>query len=116
MAASTAGLYNVTAELRRSIGFLGPAEAVINNQPVNAPASGSTPYAEIIFDFGNISVAGSETFTLKFDVSSGPGSLYFETFGIGTTPCANVEETDENNVAFPTERGDPAGFEVIFVP
>ncbi|MFZ0545307.1 MAG: hypothetical protein WAM60_07705, partial [Candidatus Promineifilaceae bacterium] len=83
---------------------------------VNAPASGSTPYGEFIFDFGNISVAGNETFTFKLIINSGPGTLYFETFGIGNTPCANVEETDENDVAFPTERGDPPGFEVIFVP
>jgi hypothetical protein len=116
MAGGTAGLYNIDAELRRSSGFLGPAEAVISGQVINVPASGSEPYGEVILDFGDIIVAGNETFTLKFIVNGGPDSLFFETFGIGNTPCANVEETNENNVAFPTERGDPAGFEVIFVP
>jgi hypothetical protein len=89
---------------------------VISGQVINVPASGSEPYGEVILDFGDIIVAGNETFTLKFIVNGGPGSLFFETFGIGNTPCANVEETNENDVAFPTERGDPAGFEVIFVP
>lgn len=116
MAGGTAGAYNITAELRRSDGFLGAAEAVLSNEIINVPASGSEPYGEVILDFGDILVAGNETFTLKFILNSGPGSLFFETFGIGSTPCANVEETNENDVANPTERGDPAGFEVIFVP
>jgi serine/threonine protein kinase len=116
MAGGTAGAYNIDAELRRSNGYLGPAEAVLSNEIINVPASGSEPQGEVILDFGNIPVAGNETFTLKFIVNSGPGTLFFEIFGIGNTPCANVEETNENDVANPTERSDPAGFEVIFVP
>jgi hypothetical protein len=116
LAGGTAGAYNINAELRRSNGFLGPAEAVVSNQIINVAATGSEPYTEVILDFGDIAVGGNETFTLKFILNSGPGSLYLEIFGIGNTPCPNVEETNENNVANPTERSDPAGFEVIFVP
>jgi hypothetical protein len=116
LAGGTAGAYNINAELRRSNGFLGPAEAVVSNQIINVAATGSEPYTEVILDFGDIAVGGNETFTLKFILNSGPGSLYLEIFGIGNTPCPNVEETNENDVANPTERSDPAGFEVIFVP
>ena len=117
MDGNVAGNYTVSAELRRSNGYLGPADFVAGNVPVAVPGTtDTTPYEEIEFDFGQVAVSGDETFTLKFDVISGPGNLFFETHGIGNTPCPNVQETNENNVANPTERGDPAGFEVIFVP
>jgi hypothetical protein len=116
MAGGTAGLYNIDAELRRSIGFLSPVEALVDNKVVNLPASGVEPQGEVVLDFGNINVVGNETFTLKFILNGGPDSLFFEIFGIGNTPCANVEEVDRNDVANPNERSDPAGFEVIFVP
>jgi serine/threonine protein kinase len=117
MDGNLAGNYTISAELRRSSGFLGPADFVENNVLVAVPGTtNNIPYEEVTLDFGQVSVAGDETFTLKFDVTSGPGNLFFETHGIGNSPCANVEETNENNVANPTERGDPAGFEVIFVP
>ena len=114
---SVAGNYVITAELRRSNGFLGPADFVDSNILVAVPGTtDNVPYEEVTLDFGQVSVSGNETFTLKFDVISGSGNLFFETHGIGNTPCPNVQETNENNVANPTERGDPAGFEVIFVP
>lgn len=117
MDGNVAGNYTISAELRRSNGYLGPADFVAGNVPAAVPGTTDTiPYEEVTFDFGQVAVSGNETFTLKFDVVSGPGNLFFETHGIGNTPCPNVEETSENNVANPTERGDPAGFEVIFVP
>ena len=117
MDGSVAGNYTITAELRRSSGFLGPADFVDGNIVTALPGTtNNVPYEEVTFDFGQVSVSGNETFTLKFDAISGPGGLFFETYGIGNTPCPNVEETNENSVANPTERGDPAGFEVVFVP
>lgn len=116
LAGGTAGAYNISAELRRSSGFVGPTEAVVTNQVINVPATGSEPYGEVNLDFGNISVAGNETFSLKLVVNSGPGALFLEVFGIGSTPCANMDVTNENDVAVPTERTDPAGLEVIFIP
>ncbi len=116
LAGGTAGAYNIDAELRRSSGFVGPTEAVLSNEVINVPATGSEPFGEVILDFGDITVVGNETFTLKIIVNSGPGTLFLEVFGIGNTPCANVEVTNENDVAFPTERTDPAGFEVIYIP
>jgi serine/threonine protein kinase len=117
MDGSVAGNYTITAELRRSNGFLGPADFVDSNIVTALPGTtDNVPYEEVMFDFGQVSVTGNETFALKFDAISGPGGLFFETYGIGNTPCPNVEETSENNVANPTERGDPAGFEVVFVP
>lgn len=117
MDGNVAGNYMVTAELRRSNGFLGPADFVDSNVPIAVPGTvNDAPYEEVTLDFGQVSVPANENFTLKFEVTSGPGNLFFETHGIGNTPCPNVEQTNENNVANPTERGDPAGFEVIFVP
>jgi serine/threonine protein kinase len=114
---SVAGNYFFTAELRRSTGFLGPADYTLNGVGFAAPGTANiTPYAEVTFAFGLIPVTGSETFTLKFTSITGPGTLYLEVFGIGTTPCPGVEETNENNVAVPTERGDPAGFTVRYEP
>ena len=116
MAGGTAGLYNIDAELRRSVGFLGPVEALVDNKVVNLQAAGVEPHGEVLLDFGNINVVGNETFTLKFILNGGPDSIFLEVFGIGSTPCANVEVVDRNDVANPNERTDPAGFEVIFIP
>ncbi len=116
MAGGTAGLYNIDAELRRSTGFLDPVEALVDNKVVNLQAAGVEPHGEVLLDFGTINVVGNETFTLKFILNGGPDSLFLEVFGIGSTPCANVEIVDRNDVANPNERSDPPGFEVIFVP
>jgi len=113
MAASSAASYAITAELRQSSGFTGNPLAT-SRVTVNLPSDASgTPYLPVTFNFGNITVSGSQTFTLKFIPPAGGGTVYFETFGIGNKPCPNVEETEENNVANPTERGDPAGFKVL---
>ena len=116
MAGGPAGLYNIDVELRRSNGFLDPVEVLIDNKIVNLPAAGVEPQGEVLLDFGDVAVAGNETFTIKFILNGGPDVIFFEIFGIGNTPCANVEEVDRNDVANPAERSDPAGFEVIFVP
>ncbi|HWQ82977.1 MAG TPA: hypothetical protein VN363_00330, partial [Anaerolineales bacterium] len=102
-----------TAELRRSGGFLGEADYSVARTLV-LPSSGSPPYLPVTLDFGEVPVTGTETFSLRF-VSIGPrgNTMYFEVFGIGNDRCANVMETDENDVAAPTERGDPAGFKVL---
>lgn len=114
---SVAGNYLFTAELRRSTGFLGPADYLQNGVSVLAPGTPSViPFAEATVDFGLIPVTGSETFTLKLSSIAGPGDLYLEVFGVGNTPCPGVEETNENNVPLPTERGDPAGFTVRYEP
>jgi hypothetical protein len=112
-AGSIAGDYYFTAELRRSNGFLGDPIAT-SSVSVSLPATSSpTPYKPVRFNFGNIPVSGTETFTIKFSGFDGAGTLFFEVFGIGNKPCPNVEVTNENNVANPTERTDPAGFKVL---
>jgi hypothetical protein len=116
LAGGSAGAYNIDAELRRSNGFVGPTEAVLTSEVINIQSTGSEPFSEVNLDFGQISVAGNETFSLKLVLNSGPGSLFLEVFGIGNTPCANMDVTNENDVPNPTERTDPAGLEVIFVP
>ncbi len=113
MAATVAGSYYFDAELRRSGGFTDAAEVTKN---VTASVTGNTqsyPYTPVTIDFGSISAKGNENFSLRFTNIKGQGTLYFETYGIGNKPCANVMETNENNVAIPTERGDPAGFQVF---
>lgn len=114
MAANVAGSYSFTAELRRSTGFVDNPIAAVNVNASNIPSStAGVPFKPVTINFVSIPVNGSETFTLRFVNVVGQGALYFETYGIGNTPCANVQETDENNVAEPTERGDPAGFKVL---
>jgi hypothetical protein len=113
MDAHIAGTYKFNAELRRSTGYLGAADFT---QPVSVSVPGnssSPPYVPVKINFGNVPVSGSETFTLRFTSVTGEGFLFFEVFGIGNKPCPNVVETEENNVADPTERGDPAGFKVL---
>lgn len=114
MAANVTGSYSFTAELRRSTGFVDNPIATVTVNASGIPStSAGTPYKPVTVNFGSITVSGSETFTLRFVNVIGQGNLYFETYGIGNTPCANVEETDENDVAEPTVRGDPAGFKVL---
>ena len=112
MAGAVAGTYFFTAELRRSSGFTGPAD-YSQNVSIDLPLTGAPPYKPVHIDFGNIPVAGAETFSLRFTNFDAPGLSFFETFGIGNKPCPNVMETEENNVAVPSERGDPAGFKAL---
>ncbi len=102
-----------TAELRRSGGFIGDPDYTTSVE-IPLPSIARTPYLPVTLDFGEVPVSGNETFSLRF-TGIGPGSnaIYFEVFGIGNTPCPNVMETDEDNVAVPTERSDPAGFQVL---
>jgi len=112
MEGRSAGGYGFTALLRRSTGFTVPVEATVDVE-VDLPVSRTTPYPVVRIDFPEaITVTGLETFTLKFVAVSGPDVLYFETAGIGSFPCPDVEETEENNVPNPTLRSDPAGFRV----
>ena len=112
LTASISGSFTLQAELRRSTGFTDPILAT-TSATVTLPSGGSLPYKPVTFTFSPINVSGAQTFTLKFSITSGNGSVYFETAGIGNQPCPNVEETEENNVANPTVRGDPTGFKVL---
>lgn len=112
MDGSVGGVYTVTAELRRSTGFTGPFSAA-SRSGVNLPGTiGTRPYPYVHFDFPlqGVFVPGT-SFTLKFVDITGPGTLYFESTGVSDV-CANVVETNENDVAVPTEKGDPGGFTV----
>lgn len=113
MAGSVAGTYSFTAELRRSSGFVGPVEASV---PVSqfVPTNSAHPFGLVHIDFPNtVDVTGDETFTLRFSDITGQGILYIEQTGFDNLPCPDVEETNENNVANPTERSEPAGFKVL---
>jgi hypothetical protein len=114
MAATVAGDYTFSTVLRRSSGFIKKEKEAIVSNTVSVPSSSETPYKVITIKFNKeISVTGSETFTLAFDAIAGQGTLYFETYGIGNTPCQGVEVTNENDVEYPTVRSDPAGFKVL---
>nr|WP_321398467.1 hypothetical protein [uncultured Desulfobacter sp.] len=113
MAGNIAGLYSLDTEIRRSTGFTTTVERRVQNITLDAPAAGTVPYAPLRISFDEISVSGKETFTIKFTNISGPGILYFETFGIGNDICGNVEETDNNTGINPGVRGDVAGFRVL---
>ncbi len=112
---SVAGTYTFDAELRRSTGFTDTPERVVSGLTTTTPGTlGTHPDWPGVIDFGEpVRVLGSDAFTLKLTNITGPGILYFETYGIGTMPCGNVEETEQNNVADPTVRGDPAGFRLL---
>ena len=109
-----AGSYTFDAELRRSTGFVTTPDYVATGIGADLPGdSGTQPYSVVKIGFGEVPVTGSETFTMKFTNITGPGSLFFEPYGIGNEPCPNVEEAETNNVATPLVRGDPAGFKVL---
>ncbi len=112
LSAATAGNFTILAELRNSTGFTGPTLATTSTSG-RIPHFTTQPYLPVTFTFNPVAVSGTQTYTLKFSITSGTGSVYFETAGIGNMPCANVEETEENNVALPTVRGDPTGFKVL---
>ena len=113
MAGENAGLYSFDAEIRRSTGFTTSVERSVQNITLDAPATGAHPYAPLRISFGDISVSGKETFTIKFTNISGPGTLFFETYGINVNVCGNMEETDNNTGSNPGGRGDVAGFRVL---
>jgi hypothetical protein len=105
-----ADTYDFDAELRRSSGFLGAAEASVHMSGV------STGTAHIDFP-AEIPVSGSETFTLKFANVTGPSAMFIQQTGLGNTPCPGVTETEENDVANPTDRMvDPTPFRVLGLP
>ncbi len=114
MDGSVAGVYTITAELRRSTGFTGPFQSA-SRSGVNLPGTpGVHPYPYVHFDFPLSGVFVADTsFTLKFVDITGAGTLYIEQTGFANLPCPNVMETNENDVAAPTEATDPAGFLVI---
>jgi hypothetical protein len=107
------GTYTLEAQLRRSTGFTGPAEAVseVVVDLTNTPQP-------VLVPFDAIEVNGHESFSLKFVKLDGPAftSPYFQTHGGFNRPCPSVQSTNENDVAMPTERGDPAEFQVIGLP
>ena len=114
LAGSSAGSYSFDAWLRRSSGFTDPIEAG-RTITISLPTAGSEhPYSTVLIDLASVAVAGPETFTLALESITGPGLLSFETHGIGSqAQCAGVDETEENDVATPTVRADPAGFQLL---
>ncbi|MDJ0866917.1 MAG: thrombospondin type 3 repeat-containing protein [Myxococcota bacterium] len=120
MDGTSPGVYLFDLELRRSRGFVGDPEVAVTSVPIRVPGQFlSTPYPSHRFAFDRVPVSGRETFTLRFVNVSGPvgtDALLFEVFGIGNERCDDVQETEENDVAAPTVRGDPAGFRVLGSP
>jgi len=113
MRASVAGTYSFDAELRRSSGFVVAPEVTVPMETTLVTASG---WSSVAIDFGKVGVSGSESFTLALKNFSGPGSAFFETFGIGNRPCPGVQETGANTGSTPSDRGDPNHFSVIGLP
>ena len=116
MAGSYAGIYDLTAELRRSTGFDGPVEAAARVHATVAATSSGTPYSVVHIDFPEVSASGSTTFTLRFVDVVGPGTLYFETAGIGWYPCPAFLVTETNTDSVPTLRGGATGMRVLAAP
>jgi len=108
------GVYEFNAELRRSSGFTGVAEATSGVISISVPGThNNTPFPVVHIDFPRVAASPGETFTLKFAGVSGPSDLFFEVAGIGNFPCPNVEETEFNTSENPVVRSDPTGFRVL---
>jgi Protein of unknown function (DUF642) len=106
--ASAAGLYSITATIRRGT-FDGPLVGAPQTVWVNLPNSFTdTP---VIFDFGGAPVTPGDTLTLT-QGSTGPGELAFDRGGSaqGTTgACNGVYETENTVPPLSTERRPTAG-------
>jgi hypothetical protein len=108
------GIYDFTAELRRSAGFAAPLLAAVRvsaTLPVTQP-----PFTVVHIDFPPISVSGTETFTLRFVDIAGPGYLYFETAGIGNFPCTTFIVTEDQTSASPVIRSSATGMRILAPP
>ena len=114
MQGAAAGVYSFTAEIRQSAGFITRPIRTINKK-LKITGNLEPPYQRVALDFSEIGVNTSTDFSLRFTNITGPDLLYVETFGIGTSPCTRVMVTNENDVASPTERTDPAGFKLYTV-
>ena len=115
LAGDVAGTYLLDVALRQSEGFVGLVEAGTLDYPVALPIAATPPYPTVLLSLPVFLGPPDEgIFSLSLAGSSGPGLLYFETHGAGTEDfCPHVEGTNENDVATPTLRGDPAGFYVL---
>lgn len=113
-----AGVYTFDFELRQSTGFVGPVEAGSAGFGIPLPAVTTPPFPTVLLPLvAFLGPPPEATFTFRFANVTGPGRLYLESHGIGSDDvCADVEETNENDVADPTVRGDPAGFYVLGEP
>ncbi|MBE0537845.1 MAG: hypothetical protein IH624_19465 [Phycisphaerae bacterium] len=109
---SIGGVYEFTAELRRSAGFGGPVLAAVR---VTAPLTAvpQTPYAVVHIDYPLIGVSGVETFTLRFVDIVGPGILYVETAGIGNFPCPDIIVTEDSVSGAPVPRSSATGLRIL---
>ena len=115
MLSTVSGSYEFTAELRRSIGFVDPLLAAVRVSP-NLISGIEPPYTTVHIDFPPIPVSGTETFTLRFVDFSGPGSVYFETAGIGNYPCPTFIVTEGNTEADPVLRSSATGMRILAPP
>jgi hypothetical protein len=112
---SASGVYEFTAELRRSFGFEGPALAAVRSSATLAGGL-TPPYTVVHLDFPIIPVSGYETFTLRFMDIAGPGALYFEVAGVGNFPCQDIIVTEVNEGANPTPRSSATGMRILAAP
>lgn len=99
---SQAGHFDFTAEVRRSTGFVSPP---VGTQvfSFDLPAG----HMFIQFDFGPIPVVGRETFTFRLtDVTTPDDIGIFYEGAANVDTCPDFYDTNENNVANPTVRGN----------
>lgn len=97
-----AGHYDFTAEIRRSTGFVSPP---VGSQHQSYDFSAGHWYIQ--FEFGPIPVVGRETFAFRLTNVATPDDigLFFEgTANVDT--CPDFYDTNENNVADPSVRGN----------
>ncbi len=112
LAAFPVGDFVIKAELRRGTGFITtPIASATIFIPIEN-VSGNHPYLPHAFNFGAVSVSGTETFTVKLIVLQGPGPVFIETFGT-STPCDGCSLTADVTSSNPSTVGDPAGFKVV---
>lgn len=115
MLPTVSGMYEFTAELRRSVGFVDTLLAAVRIS-ASLTADINPPYTTVHMDFPPIPVSGTETFTLRFMDFSGPGSVYFETAGIGNYPCPAFIVTEGNTQAEPVIRSSATGMRILAPP
>jgi hypothetical protein len=99
---SQAGHYDFTAEIRRSTGFVSPP---VSSQHQSYDFSAGHLYIQ--FEFGPIPVVGRETFTFRLTNVATPDDInIFYEGAANVDTCPDFYDTNENNVADPSVRGN----------
>jgi len=103
--ASVAGLYHVTAQIRRGT-FDGP---IVGTSTLYLTVSTSS-MTSANFDFGAAPVTTGDTLAI-IQTATGPGSLFFDN-GVGTAGCGQAYETGGTTPPLDTLRNSSIGIQI----